>query len=320
MPAEFSPPVRVLGHALLTVGLAAILQAGWVDVLVAAGLGAGVGLLHLVSARAPSTVQSFLPPLAAFSVSVVVLLIGRIDGRVGEAALIAPLVTFLPGALLTTAALELATGHMIAGAGRLAAGSMRLFLLALGIVGATQLVGVPWALLDSRGSGPPPGWVPWVGVAVFGAGAVVYFCGRLSALAWVLVVLYAAHAGQVVGAFFLGGVLSAFVGAAVMTPVARVVSRAPSGPPPSVSVLPAFWLLVPGALGLVGVTQYVADVATGGLDTLITTAATMVAVALGVLLGTPSSGGLPVARADELPSAVGGPLGAQAAPHVVEEP
>jgi uncharacterized membrane protein YjjB (DUF3815 family) len=106
-----------------------------------------------------------------------------------------------------------------------------------------------------------------------------------------------------------------------LTPVARVVARAPAGPPSSVSLLPAFWLLVPGALGLVGVTQYVADVTTGGLDTLITTAATMVAVALGVLLGTPGSAELPRrARGGELSPAVGGPLATQAAPHVVEEP
>ena len=53
--------------------------------------------------------------------------------------LIAPLITLLPGALLTTAVIELASGQMISGAGRLAAGATQLLLLALGIVGPALL-------------------------------------------------------------------------------------------------------------------------------------------------------------------------------------
>ena len=57
----------------------------------------------------------------------------------------------------------------------------------------------------------------------------------------------------------LGGVLSAFVGALVMTPVAVWAARHPSGPPALVSFMPAFWLLVPGALGLLGLTKYLGE-------------------------------------------------------------
>ena len=48
--------------------------------------------------------------------------------------------------------------------------------------------------------------------------------------------------------------------------------------------MPAFWLLVPGALGLVGVTT-ILDGDTYGLRTLTTTTTTMVATALGVRVG-----------------------------------
>ena len=48
---------------------------------------------------------------------------------------------------------------------------------------------------------------------------------------------------------------SGFVGALAMTPVAYVVATRPTGPPATVTFLPAFWLLVPGALGLIGVTE-----------------------------------------------------------------
>ena len=70
-----------------------------------------------------------------------------------------------------------------------------------------------------------------------------------------LLVLYMAYAAQVIGAAFLGGVLSAFVGALVVVPVTALVAQQPRGPAALVSFMPAFWLLVPGALGLVGVTD-----------------------------------------------------------------
>jgi uncharacterized membrane protein YjjB (DUF3815 family) len=69
-----------------------------------------------------------------------------------------------------------------------------------------------------------------------------------------------------------------------MTPVATIVARQRSGPPAMVSFTPAFWLLVPGALGLVGVTTLL-DGDSSGVQTLMTTASTMVAIALGVLVG-----------------------------------
>jgi len=198
-------------------------------------------------------------------------------------ALIAPLAMLLPGALLTTSVIELSTGQMISGAGRLAAGGMQLVLLALGIVAAAALVGIP-AIELSKAETPLGPIGPWLAVAVFGLGVVLNKSARIRSLGWILLVLYVAYGAQVIGNLFLGGVLSAFVGAAAMTPVATIVARQRSGPPAMVSFTPAFWLLVPGALGLVGVTTLL-DGDSSGVQTLMTTASTMVAIALGVLVG-----------------------------------
>jgi uncharacterized membrane protein YjjB (DUF3815 family) len=71
----------------------------------------------------------------------------------------------------------------------------------------------------------------------------------------------------------------------LMTPFAVLIATRPTGPYPFVSFLPAFWLLVPGALGLVGVSQILADNRVDGTSTLLTTGVAMVGIALGVLLG-----------------------------------
>ena len=172
--------------------------------------------------------------------------------------------TFLPGALLTMGTVDLALGETITGASRFVAGLLQLTVLAIGILVGAELVGDPKA-------GPVAGsaadtlssWAPWAGVAIFGAGIYVHNCAPKRSLGWLLVVLFAAYIGQLVGKQILDATLSGFVGAVVMVPIAHLVARAPSAPPAHVTILPAFWLLVPGAIGLIGITEIVGDNARG---------------------------------------------------------
>jgi len=179
--------------------------------------------------------------------------------------------------------IELVTGQMISGAGRLAAGAAQLVLLGVGIIGAVALVGVP--AIDLTETPRPLGaFAPWLAVAVFGVGIVLNQCARPRSLVWILLVLYVAYGAQVLGGLAFGGVLSAFVGAAAMTPVAAFVARQPTGPPTIVSFTPAFWLLVPGALGLVGVAALLHGDSSGA-SIVTSTVETMVAIAVGVMVG-----------------------------------
>jgi len=69
--------------------------------------------------------------------------------------------------------------------------------------------------------------------------------------------------------------------------VAYAAESAPSAPASRVLFLPAFWLLVPGALALVGLTELVGNDLTVALVDLSTTAFSIVSIALGVLVGVP---------------------------------
>jgi uncharacterized membrane protein YjjB (DUF3815 family) len=220
----------------------------------------------------------------SFVVALVVLLLARAGAQFDAVpALIAPLVILLPGALLTTGVIELVTGQMISGAGRLAAGAAQLVLLGVGVLTAVALVGIP--AIDLAETPRPLGVAgPWLAVAVFGVGIVLNQCSRPRSLGWILLVLYVAYGAQVLGGLAFGGVLSAFVGAAVMTPVAALVARQHTGPPTIVSFTPAFWLLVPGALGLVGVAALL-NGDSSGVSIVTSTVETMVAIAVGVMVG-----------------------------------
>jgi uncharacterized membrane protein YjjP (DUF1212 family) len=285
-PPPYGPTARTAGYAVLSTGLALILQGTAIDVAVAATLGAVVGALQLMARGSGPAARAVLPFLAAFLVAVSVFVLGRVHEDVGVLpALIAPLVTFLPGALLTTGVIELSTGQMISGAGRLASGLLQLVMLALGIGSGAKLVGVASRSVEPLAAAPLGDVGPWIGVALFGAGVAVYHCARTSSLGWIILVLYVAYGAQIIGGLVLGPVLSAFVGALVMSPVAAYVARLSSGPPLQVSFLPAFWLLVPGALGLVGVTQLLGANRVDAVTGLLSMGTTMIGISFGVLIG-----------------------------------
>jgi uncharacterized membrane protein YjjP (DUF1212 family) len=290
MRPSFAPAMRLFGAALFTLGAASILRAGWADLLLAAVLGVGVGALQLVIERWPSRagvdVRALWPLLASFAVSVVVFTATRVLSDVTAfAPIVSALLTFLPGGLLTIGVLELARGGLISGAGRLASGGLQLALLALGIVAGAQLIGVPASSIAEKSATSWGSALAWTGVAVYGVGIFLFHGGRRWSLGWMLVVLYVAYAGQVIGGAFFGGALSAFIGALAMTPFAVVGARRGWGPAMLVSFLPAFWLLVPGALGLEGVTRFIGGDGLAGFDVIVVTGSTMLGIALGVLLG-----------------------------------
>ncbi|WP_058633066.1 threonine/serine ThrE exporter family protein [Microbacterium oxydans] len=274
---------RTFGHAVLTTGLSLLLAPTWQGVIVAFVLGALIGLLKLV--RSP-TLQLIMPVVAAFVCATAVFLLAEVI-EIGDPIrlLIAPLVTFLPGGVLTSATVELAAGQMISGASRLVYGFVQLALLAFGILAAGTVVGVDSSSYEALDGGSPlPWWVALIGILVFALGNYLHFSAPPSTFGWVLLALVVAYTGQWAGTEFVGATVGGFVGAVAMTPVVLWIATLRHGAPSQLTFLPAFWLLVPGAAGLVGLTEAVAT--DGGLSDFTTALVSVMSIALGVLIGT----------------------------------
>jgi uncharacterized membrane protein YjjP (DUF1212 family) len=283
---RFGPVQSVLGYSVLTLGLCLILHPALRDVAAAAVFGALVGLLRSVG-KNQSSWQVVMPVAAAFSVSALSAFAVKQDlAGPGLRAMVASLVVFLPGAALTTAVLELAAGQMVSGSSRLVSGVVQLAMLSFGILAGIEMVGVPSSHVLTESATSLGGWAPWLGVLVFAVGVRVAHSAPRGSMPALLVVLYAAWTAQFVANSIFGGYVSAFVGAVVMTAAAFWVSRLPSSMPPHASFLPGFWLLVPGALGLIGLTEWAGDPTAAGTQDLLATTITIFAVAVGVLCGT----------------------------------
>ena len=137
---------------------------------------------------------------------------------------------------------------------------------------ARESVAEPWASV-----------APWVGVVVFGAGVTLSYSAPRGSFGWMLLVLLLAFAAQQFAAAHLGKEISGFFGTLVATPLGYLIQKRFKGPPSMVTFLPSFWLLVPGAMGLLTVKRLLSEPAR--LDGLMSVAFVLASIALGTLVG-----------------------------------
>jgi uncharacterized membrane protein YjjB (DUF3815 family) len=164
-------------------------------------------------------------------------------------------------------------------------GFVHLVLLAFGLAVGAGLVGYsPDEIIESSASYVSVPWVPWAGVVVFGIGMYLHLSAPRRSFHWMLLVLLLAFAAQQIAAGFIPSAVSGFFGTFVATPLAYTIHRRFHGPPAQVTFLPSFWLLVPGALGLLSVTRMLSD-RSGGLDGMIIAIFAIASIALGALVG-----------------------------------
>jgi len=282
---RFGPVGHVAGHVILTLGLTLVLMPTPANLAAATVLGLIVGLLKLLGPDR-TLLAVPMPVIAAATVSSLVFLAIRNGIPVDPLnALIPPLVTFLPGGMLTLGMLELAYGDMVSGASRLIAGFVQLVLLAFGLaIGAIITGYVPADLVYSTGSYTPALWAPWIGVLAFGLGVYFHFSAPRDSLQWMILVLLLAFGAQRLASVFFSSELSGFFGMLVATPLGYLIQYRFRGPPAAVTFFPAFWLLVPGALGLLSVTHMLSNRA-AGLDGMVTVLYVITSIALGTLVG-----------------------------------
>ncbi|MDT5160103.1 MAG: hypothetical protein QOC90_413 [Mycobacterium sp.] len=275
--------VTILGYAVQSVGLALILQPTPWSLYGAAILGLLVGGLSVIGRRIEA-IGYMLPTVCAFLVALIVFTFEN-RWHVGTdslRALAAPLATFLPGAAITLAVIELTTHHVVSGASRLVAGFMQIAQLAFGILVAAQIAGIADANLVTTQLNRLGPWAPILGVLVYGLGIWLNFAPPAKFLPWMALMLYVAYAGQWVGNAVLGSYASGFGGGMALIIFALAISHRPNTPPTMSLVVPGFWLLVPGSLGFMGVTQLLGTHSTGVFTA---TLISMMSIAVGVQTG-----------------------------------
>ncbi len=201
-----------------------------------------------------------LPVFAAIVVSTLIFNLTRLGFIFGPAnLLITPLIIFLPGALLTTGMIELASKHILSGSARLIYGAAVLLLLFIGIAVGLNLSGLSSYLVYAYEAVVFPWWAPLIGTLLFGVGTFIRLSGANRDLFWMLLVLYIAMLGQSFGEQYVNSYVGAFLGAMLMALSSEIIARSPRRTSALVSQMLAFWFLVPGARGLLSVTNILSE-------------------------------------------------------------
>ncbi len=283
-PARYPTWLVGLGWVGFSVGIGMILQPDPMSLAINAVCAVIVWVLVKVSQRI-AFVRKVLPTLAAFAVACLVFTadhFGLIDAPLRT--ILAPLAILLPGSALVTGISELAAGAMVAGVSRLGYGVVRLLLFAAGIVAAVAIFDVPPQDLNDVRINTIGWWSAPIGLLLIGVGVSLMQGVRERLMLWITlnvsVSFLAQTLGQQIGGASLGGFLAAgaaTLGASLIEMIRPKLTR-------MVVFLPAFYLLVPGSLGLLSVTQLAVD--TGGLAaTGFAIVQLIVAIALGLLFG-----------------------------------
>lgn len=283
-PPRYPQWLANLGWIAIATGIALILQPGGPNVAFAAAGAVVVVALFRLGQRF-ALIATLLPTLASFVLGCGVFAAANADWLDGPLrTLLPPLAVLLPGALIVTAMSELAAGDMVAGASRLTFGLVQLLLFTLGIVAASHVIALPAAALANLRVDTLGWWAAPLGLILISIGIGVLESPPVRLLPWITVVLGLAFAAQSYGQHVSGAVLGSFLGAATASLGSSLVEAVRPNLPRLVVFLPAFWLLVPGSLGLLSTTALVTNPAGGGANAL-EVATVVCAIAAGLLVG-----------------------------------
>ncbi|MGS0687983.1 threonine/serine exporter family protein [Nakamurella sp. GG22] len=287
LPALFPRPVAVLGSGLMSAGIAVVFRTTWWAVALDFLLALLVGAALIYGGRIPGLL-TVLPFVAAFGVSAAVYgLAPQLQtGAVTLFVVCAPLVILIPGATITTGVVELAAGDVVSGGGRFASGLIMWATLAVGIAAGAAVFGSSVGDASGTPAYVVPGWAVLPAVVVLAVGVGLFFDAAWSLTAVLIVVLTATYGLVAAAQTVTLAPVASGIAAAVMLPLLRLLELRFPRWPAAVTFRPAFWLLVPGSLGLVAITQVSADgTAPSGQALLGSVVATVVAIAVGVQIG-----------------------------------
>jgi uncharacterized membrane protein YjjB (DUF3815 family) len=198
--------------------------------------------------------------------------------------IVASLIVLLPGLSLTVAVTELATRNLIAGTARLMSAVIVLLQMVVGVALGDRLANA-LVTVHHAASAPLPDWTHAVALVVAALGIAIFIKAPLRTFGWILVACVTGYLGTRVGASWLGPQMAALGGAFAVGILGNGYARW-LGRPAQLVTIPAVLLLVPGSMGLRGMTSLLGRDTVSGLDTLFAMFVVAIAIVAGLLVAT----------------------------------
>lgn len=273
----------VFGFTLASAGVAGLLKASVTEMLCAAALGLMLGVLAQLSAGRPRLLANF-DALSAFLVALLTAWIAHALPISSRLVLTAGLIVLLPGLTLTTAAVEVASQHLVSGTARFAGAIAGLLKLAFGaLVGTRLATALGWEPLAPL-TVPQPVWLEPLSLMISAAAFALLFKARIRDWWVVFLAAFLSYGCTRVANPALGPELGLFVAALVVSISSNIYSRLARRPGATFR-LPGLILLVPGSVGFRSLYFVFEKDVFLGLDTAFSVVTLIAALVAGLVLG-----------------------------------
>lgn len=274
----------VFGYLLASAGVAGLINGNLADIGSAAAMGLMLGVLAQLTPSMPRLAATF-EALAAFLVALLTAWIAaHLWAITPRLVLTAGIIVLLPGLTLTTAAIEVASQHLVSGSARFAGAVAVLLKLGFGALVGSRLAGyfdwqpmLPLAVEQ-------PWWLRLTSLLVAAAAFALLFKARIRD--WWVVFLAAtiSYLSSRAAITEFGPELGLFVAAFVVTVLSNIYARWANRPGATFR-LPGLILLVPGSVGFKSLTFVFEKDVFLGLDTAFSMVTMIAALVAGLLLG-----------------------------------
>ncbi|MDT8438186.1 MAG: threonine/serine exporter family protein [Wenzhouxiangellaceae bacterium] len=284
-PPAYGKLVTVLAYVMISAGACGLIGGGLRESALAAVLGGITGLSVTLLWQA-SEFSRLLNPLSATLVTFFGTLWCGFDAHTAlTPAVIAGMIALIPGMNLTASARELATGHQVSGAARLATTLIVFALLTVGLALGGWLAQMITGPLDARAVSELPLWAIPAGLVASTFGFVILFQARWRDWGWIgLACILAWSCSRLAGATG-SPLLGAFAGALIVGLSGNLFARW-TGRPGSILHLPALILLVPGSIGMKSLSALLGQDVVAGVEGAFLAGTVAVALATGLILAS----------------------------------
>jgi len=284
-PPLYEHGLSTLCHGIVAATLAVFLGGSRHDVALAGAIGLIIGLLAQALQRSTDQARVLELVGAAFASFTADFFSTQTTHISPTIVSLAALIVLLPGLSLTVAMTELATRNLIAGTARLMSALIVLFMLVIGTWLGERIAHAVVKVDHIAWPVPLPEWAHWIAVVGSALGSAVLVQAEKKQLGWILAGCIVGYVGTRLGTIWLDSQLGVIVGAFALGVLANVYARKLDRPAQVVTV-PAMLMLVPGGMGLRGMSSLLDRNTLSGVDTLFAMFLTATAIVAGLLIAT----------------------------------
>jgi uncharacterized membrane protein YjjP (DUF1212 family) len=273
------------GFTLANFGVSCLLKLSWIEIGLAALVGFVLGLLHATlgtKRRFAQGMETICAIVAALILMAAAHYVAPINYR---ACLLSSLIVLVPGMGITSAAAEIALGHLVSGTARMAGAFATLLKLSFGALVGGELGNLLGFAPLAGSLAPAPTWVPWFGLLVSGVSFAVLFKAPARAFPLAIGAALLGYSCTRAGGYIYGAEFGVFFAGLIVTLVANFYARRFRRPGALIR-LPGIILLVPGSVGFKSLAFVIEKDVFLGLDAAVSMLLLVVSLVAGILFAS----------------------------------